>query len=390
MKKEIYLDHAAFTPASPLVIKEVKRGLEIVGNPSSFNDSGRRAALELARARKTVANFLGVRVEEIIFAGSGSEANTLAILGVLGAHQNKKSWKLLISAIEHESVLRAADRAKTLGAQVEMLPVDSIGKVSVDAVAQKIDKKTLLVSVMYANNEIGTIQEIKNIGQKITDMRRRNHTPYPYFHVDACQAASHLDMNAQNLHVDLLTFNGTKIYGPSGVAALYVRRSVPIQGQILGGKQELGRRAGTENLPGILGLAQAVKLISTKESARLRTLRDYFFKKIPSVLPKAHIVGSLGDQRIPNNIHITVAGCDSENLLLELDKHGIQAGSGSACTAFSVEPSHVLVAIGLDRRYQRGALRFSLGRATTRKDINYLLKVLPKAVATVRKRYHQT
>ncbi len=210
---------------------------------------------------------------------------------------------------------------------------------------------------------------------------------FPLFHVDACQAAGCLNMNVNNLQADLATFNGSKIGGPRGIGVLYVRRGTNLTPFILGGGQERGLRAGTENLPAILGLAKAIELVNREESVKLADFRDYFFGRLKTILPDVKINGSVGKSRLPNNINISVLGLDSENLLLELDKYGIHAGSGSACTSHAVEPSHVLKAIGVERKYLSGVLRFSMGRQTTKKDLDYVLKVLPKIISDLKNRY---
>lgn len=379
----IYLDNAAVAPVSPKVKKEMDRGIKIYGNPSSFNDSGRLAAKELAEARLKVARFLGAHAEEIIFTSSGSEANNMALMGpALIAPKGKK--EILTTPIEHPSVLEPVKFLQHEGKNRRCIKVDEFGFVDISDLFSKISDKTFIVSVMYANNEIGTIEPIVKIGKIIRSLKHR-----PLFHVDACQAAGYLDMNVNRLGIDLLTFNGSKIGGPRGVGVLYIRKGVKLASHVLGGGQERGLRAGTENLPAILGIAKAVELMDKKESIRLTKLRDYFIGKVKQILPEVRINGPVGESRLPNNINISVPRLDSENLLLELDKYCIRAGSGSACTSRSVEPSHVLKAIGVEKRYLSGALRFSLGRETTKKDLDYVLKVLPKIVIDLRKRYRR-
>ena len=385
--KNIYLDNAAAAPIDARVQKEVDRGMKIYGNPSSFNNSGRKAANELDKARLKVARFLGAHPEEIVFTGSGSEANNMAISGLAFAAPKDKR-EIVTTSVEHPSVLEPIKHLSHGGFKTIFVKVNREGFVDVHDLASQINNRTLLVSVMYANNEIGTIEPINKIG-KIIAAFRKNGTKFPLFHVDACQAAGYLNMNVNSLKADLLTFNGSKIGGPRGIGVLYVRRGTELAPFVLGGGQERGLRAGTENLPAILGLAKAIELVNRKESAKLTKLRDYFLSRLKVALPDIKINGPAGESRLPNNINISVPGLDSENLLLELDKYGIYAGSGSACTSRAVEPSHVLKAIGVDKKYLSGALRFSMGRETTKGDIDYVLEVLPKIIQDLKKRYRK-
>ena len=383
--RKIYLDNAATAPIDPSVQKEVSRGMKIYGNPSSFNDAGRLASKELTKARLKIARFLGAHQEEIVFTGSGSEANNMAIRGlVFGDTKGKK--EIITSPIEHPSVLEPIKNLGDKGSRIVFVKVNKEGFVDAEDLVSKINNKTVLVSVMYANNEVGTIEPIIKIG-KMVDIFKKSGKGFPLFHVDACQAAGSLNMNVNSLNVDMLTFNGSKIGGPRGIGVLYVRRGISLTPLILGGGQERGLRAGTENLPAILGLAKAVELVNKKETARLIELRNYFIGKIKEVGFDIKLNGPTGKERLPNNINISVPGLDSENLLLELDKYGIYAGSGSACTSRSVEPSHVLKAIGVEKKYLFGALRFSMGRETTKKDLDYVLKILPKVISDLKKRY---
>ncbi len=383
--KNIYLDNAAAAPIDFMVKKEVIRAFDIFGNPSSYNYPGREAAKELTKARVKVARFLGGRPEEIIFTSSGSEANNMAIMGLALAAPKDKN-EIITTSIEHPSVLEPIKNLQYMDFKVVFAKVDQYGFVDIKDLASKINNKTLLVSVMYANNEIGTIEPINKIG-KMIELYQKKATGFPFFHVDACQAAGCLNMNVNSLKADLLTFNGSKMGGPRGIGVLYVRKGTNLAPFVLGGGQERGLRAGTENLPAILGLAKAVELVNRKESERLAKLRDYFISKIKELLPEIKINGPENKNRLPNNINISIPGLDSENLLLELDKYGIYAGSGSACTSRAVEPSHVLKAIGVDKKYLSGALRFSMGKQTIKKDLDYVLKILPKIISDLKKRY---
>jgi len=383
--KIIYLDNAAATPVNLEVQKEMIRGMKIYGNPSSYNDLGREAAKELYKARIKVARFLGAHPEEIVFTGSGSEANNMAIMS-LSSMGFKNRNEIVTTHIEHPSVLEPIKRLNFKGFKTVFVRIDQCGFIDVEDLISKINGKILLVSIMYANNEIGTIEPINNVGKVVSSFRKRG-IRFPLFHVDACQATGFLNMNVNSINADFLTFNGSKIGGPKGVGVLYVRRGTPLVPLISGGGQEQGLRAGTENLPAILGLVKAIELIDIKEIARLTKLRDYFLSKLKVILPETKINGPIRELRLPNNINISIPEMDSENLLLELDKHGISAGSGSACTSRAVEPSHVLKAIGVGRKYLSGALRFSMGKETTKSDIDYVLKVLPKVIRDLKNRY---
>ena len=384
--REIYLDNAAATPIDPRVQREMMRALCVVGNPSSFNDAGRRAAAGLYRARKTVARFLKAHDDEIVFTGSGSEANTLAVLGVVRADRSRRS-EVISTPIEHRSVLEPMHVLSRDEYEVRWVSVDSKGSVHPDDIEKILNPKTILISIMYANNEIGTIEPIREIGKIIRAFRKERRTIHPLFHTDACQAAGYLPMDVNQLGVDLLTMNSSKIYGPAGVGVLFVRRGVLLAPLILGGEQERGLRAGTENLPAILGFASAVTLIRFGEAEATAALRDSFLRRLGRIVPEARVNGPLGQKRLANNINVSVPGLVSEELLIELDRYGIRAGSGSACTAHSVEPSHVLRAIGVKKPYLDGALRFSLGRKTTSNDVEYVINTLGKVIRKLRERH---
>lgn len=389
-KKTIYLDNAASTSVNEKVIKEMNEATKLYGNPSSYNNCGREAREYVEKCRLRVARFLGARPDEIIFTASGTEANNLAIQGVARDLQSKIKPHIITTQIEHLSVLKPIKWLEKTGFDVTYLSVDKNGFINIEELQKAVKQETVFVSIMYANNEIGTIEPITKIRKLLSDFRNRKlqaHEKSLLFHVDACQATEYLNMNVDYLGVDLLTLNGSKIYGPKGIGVLYIRRGTRLLPIILGGEQERGLRAGTENLIAIGGLAVALDQISKKEAERLTVLRDYFIQKMKDLLPGIIMNGAQGDQRLPNNINVSIPGLTSEVLLLELDKYGVHAGSGSACTSHSVEPSHVLKAIGLDKKYLDGALRFSMGRHTTKKDMDYVFKVLPKIVKDLKKRY---
>lgn len=384
MPQEIYCDHAATTPIDRRVVLAMDRAMRLPGNPSSFNDAGRRAAALLANARATVARFLNASSGEIVFCASGSEANALALFGV--SETARFRGRIVTTPIEHLSVLVPIRRLVKRGMNAVYVSVDEQGTVNLDEVLAVLTPDTKLVSVMYVNNEIGTIQPIARIGRVIAQWRRAHHSTYPLFHVDACQATAYLDMDVQRLGVDLLTLNGAKVYGPHGAAALFVRRGVVVTPIVLGGSQEGGRRAGTEDVSSAVGLATALSLVKKSEGTAIEKLRDRMIEGILAAVPGARLNGPERAGRLANNINISIPETDSENLLLELDRYGIRAGSGSACTAHSVEPSHVLKAIGTPKKYLDGVLRFSLGRGTSRADIDRVIRVLPSVVQRVRAR----
>ena len=397
MLKNIYLDNAASTPIDKKVVSEMVKAAKLYGNPSSYNNCGREAREYIELARLKIARFLGARPDEIVFTSSGTEANNLAIQGIARSFKflifnfkTKSKFKnskphIITTQIEHPSVLESIKRLEAEGFDVTYFPVDKEGFINPNELQSALRLETVLVSVMYANNEIGTIEPIKKIGKIIKDFKING--TVPLFHVDACQATEYLDMNVNHLGVDLLSFNGSKIYGPRGIGVLYVRRGIKLSPVMAGGEQERGMRAGTENLPAIGGLAVALDGIDKKGGERLAGLRDYFISEVQNLLPDIAINGAQGDDRLPNNINISAPNLSSEVLLLELDKYGICAGSGSACASHAVEPSHVLKAIEVKPQYISGALRFSMGRQTAKKDIDYVLEVLPKVVKDLKKRY---
>jgi len=396
--QRIYLDYASTTPVDAKVQKVMQRVSEkIYGNPGSLHTAGREAKTALFGARKTVAQILNCRPEEIIFTGSGTESDNLAILGIARACKDFGKH-VITSSIEHHAVLYTFEQLRKEGFKVDFVKVDKDGILNLDEFKKLIGDETILVSVMYANNEIGTIQPIKEIGEIVKNIRadrqaRAIKTPI-YFHTDACQAAGYLDLDVQKLGVDLLTLNGSKIYGPKGVGVLFVKAGTKIEPVIFGGGQENGLRSGTENVAGIVGLAEALKISNQKkvaESKREIKLRDYFIKQILKNIPRTVLngsdpsTGSGQENRLPNNVNVSVLDIEGEAMLLWLDKHGIYVSTGSACDSKSLEPSHVILALGRPYEYANGNLRFTLGRQTTKKDLDYVLKVLPKIVQDLRK-----
>lgn len=378
--KTIYLDYAATTPLDPSILEKM---LPYFGsewsNASSMHSSGRRASQVITRVRKEVSEILGAYPEEIIFTGSGTESDNLAIKGVARANQDSGNH-IIISAIEHKAVLESARQLEKEGFTVSLLPVDSVGMIDIDACLKLITNKTILVSVMYANNEIGTIQPIKELAAAIRKCRGRSgQNTFPLLHTDACQAAGALSLDINELGIDLMSLNGSKIYGPKGVGVLYKKKTVSIRPIIVGGEQEKNLRAGTECLPLIVGFGEALKqvdIMKQTENPRLTKLRDYFIERLVRYIPHV-IINGHRTKRLPNNVHISIPHIEGESILLMLDRLGIEASTGSACSAFDLKPSHVLIAIGQTAEFAHGSIRFSLGRKTTQNDIDYVLSVFP-------------
>ncbi len=379
--KTIYLDYAATTPLDPSILQKMLPyfGAEY-SNPSSMHSSGRRAGQEIIRIRRQVADILGAVPEEIIFTGSGTESDNLAIKGVACANRDRGNH-IIISAIEHKAVSESAKQLEKEGFRVSILPVDASGLIDIDSCLNLITDKTILISVMYANNEIGTIEPIKELAAALRKWRdEHGQSTFPFLHTDACQAAGALSLNVNELGVDLMSLNGSKIYGPKGIGALYKKKNVGVQPIIVGGEQERMLRAGTESLPLIVGFGEALRLADSRreaESVRLAELRDYFIEGLIKTIPNV-IINGHRTKRLPNNVHISIPHIEGESILLMLDQLGIEASTGSACSAYDLRPSHVLMAIGQSAEFAHGSIRFSLGRDTTRAHLDYVLSVFPK------------
>ena len=378
--KTIYLDYAATTPLDTQVLEKM---LPYFGsqfsNASSMHSSGRHAAQVITKVRREVANILGAYPEEIIFTGSGTESDNLAIKGVARVNRNFGNH-IIISAIEHKAVIESAKQLESEGFMVSIIPVDFLGMIDIDACMKLITDRTILISVMYANNEIGTIEPIKELAAAVEKWRgAHGQTTFPLLHTDACQAAGALSLSVKELGVDLMSLNGSKIYGPKGVGILYKKKTVSIRPTIVGGEQEKNLRAGTECLPLIVGFGEALKCadnIRKTENSRMVTLREYFMDMLVRNIPGA-IINGHRTERLPNNVHISIPHIEGESILLMLDKLGIEASTGSACSAYDLKPSHVLMAIGQTAEFAHGSIRFSLGRDTTQNDIDYVLSVFP-------------
>ena len=381
--KRIYLDHAAATPLDEKVLREMKPFFsDIFSNPSSLHSGGVAAKQAITGAKNNVAKTIFAHPDEAIFTSGGTEANNLAIFGVCEANTDKKH--IMTVKTEHSSVLEPVKALEKKGWKVTYLTVSAEGFIDLRELKKMISKEAVLISVMFANNEIGTIQNLSEVGKIILKYRKENNTGFPYIHSDACQAAEYLRLNVEKTHVDLMTFNGGKIYGPKGVGALYVRRGVKIMPIILGGGQEGDLRSGTENVPGIVGFAKALDVAQKKcekETERIVKLSGYFFDKIIKISPNAVLNGpQLGNDRLANNLNVSFPGVEAEKLVIYLDSSGVQCSTASACTARTNEPSHVLEAIGKSNELNSSAVRFSLGRETTKKDLDSAALVLKTAI----------
>jgi cysteine desulfurase len=377
--KRIYLDYAATTPVHPEVLAAMLPYLkDTFGNPSSIHSFGQEAKEAIEVARATVALFIGARRDEVVFTSGGTEADNFAIKGVAYANEHRGNH-VITSSVEHHAVVEPLKFLEQRGFKITYLPVDKYGMVDAQDVRKSIGDQTILISVMHANNEIGTIEQIAEIGEIAKERG-------VYFHSDAVQTLGHIPVNVNELRVDLLSVSAHKLYGPKGVGALYVRKGTKLVPFMQGGGQERGRRASTENVPGIVGFGKAVEIAEremSEEGKLLTFLRD---KLIEGLLERIDYVRLNGHRtkRLPNNVNISVESVEGESMLLNLDLEGIAASSGSACTSGSLESSHVLLALGLSHEEAHGSLRFSLGRGTTEEEIKRVLEVLPPIVAKLR------
>lgn len=389
MKKScnIYLDHAATTPLDVRVQEAMLPFFtKHHGNPGSFHSIGKAAKDAVDAARAVVAAHIEARPDEMVFTGSGTESDNLAILGY--ARANAKHGKHVVTtSIEHHAVLEPMQfLQKYEGFELTIVPVQTDGVVRVEDVLAAVRPDTILVSVMMANNEIGTIQPVADIGREVVRMREDGRAPHLAFHTDAAQAMAYLPVDVRALHVDLLSFNGSKIYGPKGVGALYVKRGVRLQPLQFGGSQERALRPGTEHVAGIVGLAEALFIVREQgadDAARLQPLRDRLIDGLLERVPKSRLNGSR-TERLPNNVNISFMDIEGEALILYLDAEGIFVSTGSACTSASLDPSHVILALGMPYEVAHGSVRFTLGRGTTEQDIDAVLEVLPHLVEKLR------
>jgi len=375
---KIYMDNAATTPVANEVLKAMEPYFsKEFGNPNSLYDLGQKARDAVEESRKIVANMINAKPEEIIFTSGGTESDNLAIKGLALANESKKH--IITTKIEHHAVLETCKWLEKNGYEITYLDIDGYGLVNPEDVEMAIRKDTLLVSVMHANNEIGTIEPIKEIG---TICRKKG----VYFHTDAVQTIGKVPIDVKEMNIDLLSASSHKIYGPKGVGFLYVRNGIKIEPLIHGGGQENKMRSGTENVAGIIGFGAAIKLAKKNMRTESKTetkLRDYLIKEVMKI-PKSYLNGHK-TKRLPFNAHFWFSGVEGEAIVMLLDKYGIAASTGSACSSGSLEPSHVLTSIGLNEEQAHGSLRLTIGRQTTFKEIRYTVKALKKIVNKLRK-----
>ncbi|VBB06031.1 aminotransferases class-v pyridoxal-phosphate attachment site [Lucifera butyrica] len=377
--KRIYFDHSATTPVDPEVATLMLEYMtDKFGNPSSIHSFGREVKKAVDQARQSVADLIGANPNEIFFTSGGTEADNLALKGVAYANR-KKGNHIITTAIEHHAILHTCEYLEKQGFSITYLPVDENAMVRLEDVKNAITDQTILISVMFANNEVGTIQPIKEIGQLAREKGI-------YFHTDAVQAVGNYPIDVNEYNVDLLTLSAHKFHGPKGIGALYVRRGVRLEAQQQGGGQERSIRPGTENTPGIIGLGKAAEIakrdMNTK-IAQVARLRDKLIAGIEAKIPHIKLNGHR-TMRAPGNVNFSFLYVEGESLLLNLDLKGIAASSGSACTSGSLDPSHVLLAMGLTHEVAHGSLRISLGRGNTEEEIDYCLEVLPGIIEKLR------
>jgi cysteine desulfurase len=379
-KKYIYFDHAATTPVLPEVAAEINKCLlQNFGNASEPHQPGRAAKEILENSRSTLASILGSQAGEITFTSGGTESDNLAVFGIARAYKNKGNH-LIASVIEHPAVIMPLKYLEKNGFKVTYLPVDSYGFVDPENLKKAITPQTILVSIMYANNIVGTIQPISEIGRILSEKNI-------IFHTDAVQCFCNLKTDVDELGVDLLSLSGHKIYGPKGVGAIYIRKGTKIIPEIFGGGQEKGRRSGTENIPGIAGLAKAARINSTNLGEKIKkisTMRDYLkdkiFKRIPDTILNGH-----AEQRLPGNLNVSFKYIEGEAIVLRLDAMGIAVSSGSACSSSSMKPSSTLVAMGISTGEAFGSLRITLGFENTYEEIDYFTDCLENTISDLRK-----
>lgn len=373
------MDYAASTPVDPLAVKAMSPYFnKHHGNASSLHDFGAKSAAVLQESRETIAHTIGARSQEIIFTSSATESNNTAIKGVAFANR-EKGKHILVSAIEHDCVLASAAWLKKQGFEIEKIPVNKYGLINPGDIEKRLRPDTILVSVMHANNEMGAIEPIEKIGKLC---QKRN----IYFHTDAAQSFGKIPIDVNKMNIDLLTASSQKIYGPKGAALLFVRKGTKIDPLLHGGGHEFGLRSGTANIPAIVGFAKAAEICTAEmaeENLRLTKLRDDLIKKLLTEIPKSHLNGH-PTKRLANNINIRFDGIEGESILMLLNAGGIAGATGSACSSKNLQPSHVLIAMGIEPEKVHGSLRLSLGRWTAKEDIDQVVKILPEIIARLR------
>ncbi|WP_234119506.1 cysteine desulfurase family protein [Clostridium hydrogenum] len=371
MNKQIYMDYSATTPVLKEVIEEMLPYFNTYyGNPSSVYSFSMESKMAIDKSRNTIAKIFNCKEEEIFFTSGGTESDNWALVG--SAMANKDKGKHIITTeIEHHAILETADYLKREGFEITYLPVDSEGRISLEQLKKYIRKDTILVSIMTANNEIGTIEPISEIGEFLKDKGI-------LFHTDAVQAVGHIKLDLNKMNVDLMSISAHKFYGPKGIGVLYIRKGTKINNLIFGGQQQRGRRSGTENVPGIVGIAKALEILNADletEIERQEKLRNLFIKEALKI-NGVKLNGPSNEKRLSNNINLCFNGKDGEGLLVRLDMEGICASAGSACSAGAIEPSHVLRAIGLLEDEAKSSIRFTIGKFTTEEDVIYTIKKL--------------
>lgn len=377
--RNVYMDYAATTYVKPEVLEEMMPFFtKKYGNPSSFYGISRETKMAIDKARSRVSKALNCDPNEIYFTGGGSEADNWAIKGIASAHR-KKGNHIITTKIEHHAVLHTCEYLEKNGFEVTYLNVDKEGFIDLEELKNAITDKTILVSIMFANNEIGTIQPVKEIGEICRERK-------VLFHTDAVQAIGNIPVDVKEMNIDLLSLAGHKVYGPKGIGALYIRKGVRIDNLIHGGGQERARRAGTENTASIVGIGKAIELATEsleEHNKKITKLRDRLIDGLLKV-PHTRLNGPRGEKRLPGNANITFEFIEGESILLSLDFEGVCASSGSACTSGSLDPSHVLLAIGLPHELAHGSLRLTLGDGSTDEDVDYVLEVVPPIIERLR------
>ena len=378
--RKVYLDNAATTMVRQEVVDAmIPAFTTYYGNPSSLHEFAREAGELVDAARAKVAQAINAKPDEIVFTGGGSESDNMVLRGAIAANK-KKGKHIITTAVEHHAVLYTLQAMEREGiAELTILPVDEYGLVTAEQVANAIREDTVLVSVMFANNEVGTIMPIPEIGKVC-------HDKGVWFHTDAVQATGHVPIDVQAMNIDMLSMSAHKFHGPKGIGALYIRKGVRLPALIIGGGQEKKRRAGTENVPGIVGMGTALELAVAHmedNAKRVGALRDKLIKGIPAAIPDVKLNGH-PTKRLPNNVNFSIRYIEGESILLMLDINGIAASSGSACTSGSLDPSHVLLAMGLPHEVAHGSLRMTLSEFTTEEEIDYVLDILPQIVQRLR------
>ena len=377
--KNVYMDYSATTYVKPEVLEEMMPYFtEKFGNPSSFYGISRETKRAIDTAREKVAKGLNCLPDEVYFTGGGSEADNWAIKGIASAHKNKGNH-IITTKIEHHAVLHTCQYLEKNGFEVTYLDVDSEGFINLDDLKNAITDKTILVSIMFANNEIGTIQPVKEIGEICKEKK-------VFFHTDAVQAVGNVPIDVKEMNIDMLSLAGHKIYGPKGIGVLYIKKGIKIDNLIHGGAQEKNRRAGTENIAGIVGLGKAMELATCnieEHMEKMTALRDRLIDGLLKI-PYTNLNGPRGEKRLPGNVNVRFRFIEGESILLSLDFKGVCASSGSACTSGSLDPSHVLLAIGLPHELAHGSLRLTLGAGSTEEDVDYVLEVTPPIIERLR------